>query len=128
MCTTEPSTDRGRVLLVEDHSDVAKATIHMLHALGCEVMLAGTVASALAAAAAERFCLVLIDYHLPDGTGVDLLASLWKHGPIRAILITAHTRNLVLHGDQARFVQYLAKPVELEELRSALDSAMRTAV
>ena len=117
-----------RVLLVEDHPDVATATIHMLHALGCVVTLAGTVRSALATAAAERFGLVLIDYQLPDGTGVDLLKALWKNGPVRAILITAYTKNLILHGDEAKFAQYLAKPVEFEELRSALHSATRSAI
>lgn len=118
-----------RVLLVEDHAAVARATIDMLDALRCRVTLAGTLRSAEATVeAGEAFDLVLIDYGLPDGTGVELLKWMWKRGPVRAILITAHTKNMILHGDEARFVQYLAKPVELDELRSAVESAMRVAI
>lgn len=117
---------RPRVLLVEDHPEVARATIEMLDIIGCPVTLTGTRHSAEAAVeTGEPFDLVLIDYSLPDGTGVDLLKRLRKRGPVRAILITAHTKNMILHGDEAGFVQYLAKPVEIEELRAAVESAMR---
>lgn len=64
-----------RVLLLEDSSNVSDAVIGFLELRGIEVILARTVAEARAAYDPGLFDVLLVDYELPDGTGLDFLAE-----------------------------------------------------
>ena len=59
-----------RVLCVEDHPDTCELISHVLKEF--EVISAKTKAEALEASRSEQFALILLDYHLPDGTGEEI--------------------------------------------------------
>jgi CheY-like chemotaxis protein len=61
-----------RILYVEDNEDMRRYVPHLLRAAGYEVALAGNLVDGLRMAKTENYDLYLFDYHLPDGTGVEL--------------------------------------------------------
>jgi PleD family two-component response regulator len=71
--SSKPGT---RVLLVEDHSDSAKAMARLLRTFGFQVEITYRLAEARAAARAGKFDLIICDIALPDGSGLDLMREL----------------------------------------------------
>ncbi|HKX32140.1 MAG TPA: response regulator [Blastocatellia bacterium] len=61
---------KKRILCVEDHQDLCEMIANLLG--DYEVIAAYSKADALIKALGEPIDLYLIDYHLPDGTGVEL--------------------------------------------------------
>ena len=59
-----------RILCVEDHTDTGELISAILK--DYEVVLAYSMADALIQATKQKFNLYLLDYHLPDGTGLEL--------------------------------------------------------
>jgi CheY-like chemotaxis protein len=61
---------KKRILCVEDHPDTCELISTILEKY--EVVSAYSMADALVQASKEKFSLYLFDYHLPDGTGLEL--------------------------------------------------------
>jgi CheY-like chemotaxis protein len=61
-----------RVLCVEDHPDIAGYVCGMLNMAGYRTVTAESLIEGLKLAKSEHFDLYLLDYNLPDGTGVEL--------------------------------------------------------
>ncbi len=90
--------------------------------------LAGDGAEGLASAKAIKPAVLLLDIHLPDFDGIELLER------IRAIPGLALTPAIAVSADAmplrieaamgAGFVDYLVKPVSLETLRHALEQQL----
>lgn len=99
---------RCRVLLVEDHVLVAQAIMWMLKDAGFSVELVGSVEAAMEHANGQH--VLLSDFHLPDGTGLDLLQQLGDRRPPRAVLMSAFSdRQLESQALQAGFDACLDK-------------------
>jgi len=116
-----PSRLAGRVLLVEDAEPVRVALAEVLRSFGLEVRTAATVAEA--AAAGDGVDLLLADHQLPDGTGLGLLERLRRTQPTLPALLLSGYGRAVLDRDGGTLpegVELIAKPVTVEELRSAL--------
>jgi CheY-like chemotaxis protein/light-regulated signal transduction histidine kinase (bacteriophytochrome) len=71
----------ARVLVVDDEPLVAGLLGEGLAEIGVRTLLAGSVAEALALADGQGVQAVVIDVHLPDGSGVDLLRRLLAGWP-----------------------------------------------
>ena len=91
----------GLILLVEDDADLAEAMSSAFVLRGWDVVHVQTVAAAVNAYRAEVDVL-LIDFDLPDGTGLDLLARV---GPAygRRILWSGLDRNREIDGTGLRY-------------------------
>jgi len=118
---------RNKVLIVDDEPTIRWVLAEALRGWSYETVEAGTGAATLAAVATERPDAVLLDINLPDTSGLDLLREIKRHLPQAAvIMITAETlyENAVsaLRGGADDFI---GKPIHLEELRFALDQALR---
>jgi len=110
-----------RVLLVEDHPDTLHATSELLSELACDVYPAGTFEEALAAAAVQRFDLVVSDLGLPDGSGLELMRRLRdRHGLVGIALTGYGTENDINEGREAGFVDHLVKPITFQTLARAV--------
>lgn len=66
----------SRVLVVDDDREGAEALCRYLRVEGHTAVLTGTVRDALSSARQQYPDAVLIDYHLPDGDGVQILEEL----------------------------------------------------
>lgn len=115
------------VLIVDDEEPIRNALKKFLTQQGYEVSLAGTAAEALAVAKRQRLTAVLLDMRLPDLSGMDLLPDLLEVDADLAILMLtavndATTASLCI---QRGATDYLTKPLDLDDLDSALRHALR---
>jgi DNA-binding response OmpR family regulator len=116
-----------RVLLVEDDNHVAAALRSALRRRGYDVVVAGTVADALAAPAAD---LVLLDLNLPDGDGTEVCRQLRRRDPQVAIIaVTARgaERDRVT-GLLGGADDYVVKPFSMAELQARIAAVLRRSV
>src|SRR5215216_1861678 len=116
-----------RVLLIEDEGALGDAVQHRLRSAQHAVDWVETLADARAALAAVPYGLVLLDLHLPDGHGLDLLRGLRANGDrLPVIILTARDQI----GDRIRGLDlgaddYLVKPFDLNELQARLHAVSR---
>lgn len=122
--TPQPSR---RVLLVEDHLDTSNLLSRLLRSWGHEVRVAQSVASALEAASAEPFDLLISDLGLPDGSGHDLMRQLAARGPMPAIAVSGYGASEdIRQSRDAGFAEHLTKPVSPAVLREAIRRVTET--
>jgi CheY-like chemotaxis protein len=123
--------DEGiRLLIVDDH-DMSRSLLHAIigrsqHARlrGARTSDAASLAAARAAVAAHPFDVVLLDVHLPDGSGLDLLTDLATSPHPRPVVI-ALTGGVLPHQRAAAIDAgcdaFLDKPFLAEDLMNLLD-------
>lgn len=121
----------GRVLLAEDDPINTVMTMDMLESLGYRATIVENGADALRALAQEEFDCLLMDIQMPEMDGITATRAiraapaLGEKSSIPIIALTAHA----LPGDRERFLaagmdDYLAKPVEYDDLAGVLARAM----
>ncbi|MBD8898707.1 LytTR family DNA-binding domain-containing protein [Rhodanobacter sp. DHG33] len=115
-----------RVLIVDDEP---LARLRLAALLGeCEgAELAGSVGdgeAALAALAALKPDLLLLDINMPGLDGMALAERLAGHGRPQVVFCTAY-ENHALRAFELDAVDYVLKPVRLERLREALQRARK---
>ena len=124
--TPVPEASRGVALLVEDQSDVRYAVERLLISMGYDVRAEPDVRGGKRALEEMADCtLLLTDYMLPDGTGMDLIED------VRAIFPTAHAVLMSgylqeLEAADESFDRLIAKPFtrsQLWELLSDLQAS-----
>lgn len=79
----------GSVLIIEDSALFNNALGNGLKALGHTVSSAFTLSDALAALESDRFDLVILDSHLPDGEGEELLERLSTKQKLKIVVYTS---------------------------------------
>ncbi|RPE77094.1 response regulator [Vulcaniibacterium tengchongense] len=110
-----------RLLLVEDDPTSRAFFAAALQGLPAEVDAADGVAAAAALARRHRYALWLIDAHLPDGSGAELLARLRAHDARTPALAhtAAHERDVHDALRAAGFADVLVKPLSADALQRA---------
>ena len=117
------TSQKARILIVEDEALFGRAVAKRLQQAGYECKHAETLAQGRDQARQLIPDLVLLDMRLPDGNGMDLLAELVVKG-IAVIVMTAHgDLNDAVSAMKQGAVDYLKKPVDLEELLLAIEKA-----
>ena len=118
----ETPRERRRVLLVDDHADTLGAARDLLTELNCDVVSAASLREALAAAEAGPLDLVISDFGLADGSGLDLMRTLRDSYGLAGIAVTGYgMAEDVRRGREAGFVEHLVKPITLQRLEGAID-------
>ncbi len=116
-----------RILLVDDHLDTARAMGKLLRQWGCDVQLADSVASALQAADAKPFDVLISDIGLPDGSGIDLMTQLGAKYPVKGIAVSGFGMDEDLRQSKsAGFREHLVKPIDLDKLKVTLRRVLST--
>ena len=118
-----------RLLLVEDTPSLSMLYRSVLTKSGHGVACAFNLAEARAQCEKVRPSLVLLDLQLPDGDGLDLLASLRREAPeTRTIVITANgSINRAVQAMRAGAFDFLVKPFDEARLLSAVGNALASA-
>lgn len=116
--------DRGFALLIEDQADVRYAVERLLRSMGFDVRAEPDVRSGKhAIEEMERCTLLLTDYMLPDGTGLDLVDDVRAVFPeAHAVLMSGYLQELEVADE--RFDRLIAKPftrTHLSELLASLE-------
>ncbi|MDQ8004289.1 MAG: sigma-54 dependent transcriptional regulator [Pedobacter sp.] len=115
------------VLIIEDDSTFAQIIEGFLIKNNFEVTTVSNVAKALKLIANEDFQLLLIDYRLPDGTGIDVLNHRRETGlSVPAIIMTSfndvRTAVKAIHLGAS---DYITKPINPDELLMVISNALK---
>jgi len=115
-----------KILFVEDDPAFSKVIALFLERRGYQLTACHRVAQAVAATAEQQFDLLLLDYRLPDGTGLDVLkAARLAQGPVPAVIMTSlNDVRTAVKAMRAGAFDYITKPVNHEELLMALRDAL----
>jgi two-component system response regulator PilR (NtrC family) len=113
------------VLVVDDEADLRELLSLTLGRLGLDVDAAESLAAARELLRRNHYALCLTDMRLPDGTGIELVQQVAAQGDTPIAVITAHgsAENAVAALKAGAF-DYLAKPVDLDQLRLLVRSAL----
>lgn len=115
-----------RILIIEDEKPIADILEYDLSREGFLVNCAYTGAQGMEAAEALRPQLVLLDWMLPDISGVDLLKYLTERYNIPVIMLTA--RGAVedkVYGISCGADDYITKPFDLREVNVRIRAVLR---
>ena len=127
----KPASGPFRILLAEDNLVNQRLAVRILEKMGHQVAVALTGQEALNALRAEKFDLVLMDVQMPEMDGFAATREIrrieqgrQKHLPV--IAMTAHA----MKGDretclEAGMDDYIAKPINREELRLVIERVMK---
>ena len=116
-----------RLLVVEDEHSLREDIARKLRLSGYEVDACADGEAALAALAAERYDLVLLDLNLPKVDGMQVLRSLRQHDLETCVLILSARSEIAdkVEGLDAGANDYLSKPFHLAELEARVRSLTR---
>ena len=116
------------VLVIDDEPDLR--TLYELTLLreGHAVVAAPDLAQAREWLAQQRFDVLISDMRLPDGLGLELLRELTEaQRSEKCIVITAYgSAENAVESLKAGAFDYLTKPVDLKQLRSAVSAALQS--
>ena len=107
-----------RVLVVDDDADVRTVVRSALGRAGVEVIEASTAAEALAHVSAHPPDLVVLDLHLPDGAGLEVLAAMRViDASLYVIILTGDGKEVDrVRGLMSGADDYMVKPFSPREL------------
>ena len=114
------------VLVAEDNHDVRSFVVMTLTSYGFRVIEAGSGWQALQVAENTPPDILLLDWQLPDITGLDVLRALRAGGCMSpAILMTGYgSEDLAIVALRLGARDYLTKPFSAEELTGAVETAL----
>ncbi|MBG7439986.1 response regulator [Pseudomonas aeruginosa] len=119
-----------RILLVEDHPQLAESVVQALKGAGWTVDLLQDGVAADLALASEEYALAILDGGLPRRDGFEVLARLRGRGktlPVLMLTARGEVKDRV-HGLNLGADDYLAKPFELSELEARVKALLRRSV
>ena len=112
---------RQRFLLVEDDDDAAQITQLLLESLGVETVIASSCAQCLQILNHDQqFDKVLLDMHLPDGSGIDLGEQVNERYPELRLVIVSGAEPDPTEIKDLNIDRVLLKPINLGLLETLI--------
>lgn len=118
-----------KTLLVEDKAYIRKALLNLLQLIDTDVQVIGECESVKDAVIVANACkpdLIFLDINLSDGNAFDFLEQT-ENLCFKTIFITAYEK-FALQALKVGAVDYLLKPVDVDELKEALQKVKRLAI
>lgn len=115
---------KTKILIVDDEPAVLNVVAKMVERLGFEAVSTLSGRDALSILEKQNIELLLLDVVLKDMTVVELANhSHTYHGRRKIIFMSGHFQHLELNFP--RSIPFLQKPFTMEELKDAIDRALR---
>ena len=114
-----------KILIIDDENRTRELIAKMIDSFGFDVVTipeGENVKSGIEAIEKHQPDIVFLDIQMPDGTGFDVLGSI-PNKKFEVIFITAH-EEFAIKAIKFSALDYLLKPVDLSELKSALEKAI----
>jgi len=114
-------------LIIDDEQDLLSLLSITLRRMGVESQKAGNVAEAKAQLDRKTFDLCLTDLRLPDGSGMEIVKYIqdnYSDTPVAVITAFGDPKTAVEALKLGAF-DYIAKPIEVEQLQAIIESSMR---
>ncbi len=117
----------ARILIIEDDVTFTHILEGFLKKHGHEVVVTHKVKDGIKTLQQEDFAIALIDYRLPDGTGMDVLESIHKDDTqLQVVIMTSfHDIRTAVRAMRMGAYDYITKPVNPDELLMVLQEALR---
>lgn len=115
------------ILIIEDHQVLAKNIMTYLKRRGYDAMIAPTGELGLSQLASFEPDVILLDYHLPEANGLQILTEIRKRRPgVKIVILTGHGNvEIAVQAMKAGADDYLSKPVALDELQIAIEKVLK---
>ncbi|MHB8681202.1 MAG: putative bifunctional diguanylate cyclase/phosphodiesterase [Acidimicrobiales bacterium] len=125
MSNDRPRADEGIVLVVDDDESVRQSLIDVLASAGIRGIGAARSDEALVLQMSYEPAVVVVDYRLPDGSGIDLARQLKDRDPeVPVLLLTGYASLDTAVAAVGQLDAYLIKPIAphtfLQTIRNAL--------
>jgi DNA-binding NtrC family response regulator len=117
-----------RVLIIEDENLIRWSLRQKFEQRSFTVSEAEDGKTGLKALDTEAYDLVMLDYRLPDITGLDVLRKLREHDPdVVVIMMTAYSSiESAVEAIKLGAYDYVTKPFQMDELMLTVDKALET--
>lgn len=114
-------------LIIDDEPDIRELLEITLMRMGVQCQSAGNVTEAIQCLMKSSFQVCLTDLKLPDGDGIEIVSWIQKNQPeLPVAVFTAHgNMDTAIHAMKAGAFDFISKPVELEQLRSLINTALK---
>jgi DNA-binding response OmpR family regulator len=116
-----------RILLVEDHDELAHQVRRRMKQSGFAVDRVGALREAVEALRSYSYAVVVLDRRLPDGDGVSIIPEIRRRQPGgRVLMLTAlDAVDERISGLDAGADDYLTKPFDLDEMMARIRASLR---
>ena len=123
-----PRNTNEQILVVDDDEAIRWTLREALQSWGFTAVEAGTVAEAVIHFKTDLPAAVLLDIDLPDGSGLDVLREIkHEHPEAIVIMITGNVQvGNTISALRGGAYDFIAKPINLEELRITIRNAIET--
>jgi two-component system, OmpR family, response regulator len=120
-------TDKTRVLVVDDDSEIRQLLGRYLEGQGFATALAGDRRECEAKIAQFTPDLVVLDVMLPDGSGLDICRDIKNRTPVLAVILLTALKEDVdrIIGLELGADDYLGKPFNPRELSARIKAVLR---
>lgn len=114
---------RLHILVVEDDDTLRDLLAEVLRGWGYQAVVVPSGARALELLETQLFEVAVVDIHLPEMDGVEILRHLKRHDPSIEVLMMTGDPTVATAVETLKLgaYDYLTKPLVLEELRHLLD-------
>ena len=120
-------TDRGRILVVDDDDMILESLVSILESEGYIISTARTGEEAIAKTEKEFFNAMLIDIHLPDMTGIEVLSRIKETTPkMKKLILTGFPEtHTAIDAVNEKADVYLVKPLDPEVLLDLIEQNLK---
>lgn len=116
----------ARILICDDDANMRESIVDNLEIEGYEVFQAATGEEAVTLAGQRFFDVILMDYNLTDGTGIEVIHRIReKNTDSQILMLTAHASlDTALKAIQESVYDFLTKPVDFNYLKHRIAKAI----
>ncbi len=120
------SAASGRILVIDDDQAICLVVSEALRRAGHNVKIGGTIAERANLLASFAPDILVTDVKLPDGDGLDDVATIIERWPdMRVIILSAqNTLNTAVRATEKGAFEYLPTPFDLNELTRAVNDGL----
>jgi DNA-binding NtrC family response regulator len=114
----------GKILVVDDHAELAENLAEILHGSGHEAVVAHSAEAALERVMAGDITAIITDFRLPGRSGADLIAELRERKiDVPALVMSAYTDDATIaSAEEAGALEVMAKPINIGRLMSMVQA------
>jgi len=115
-----------KILVVDDDNNLRETLADLLEIEGYRVYQAGNGKECIDLVSSEFFSVILMDYNLPDETGLDLIRKIRGFNQeSQIVMITAYASlNSIMEAMKESVYDFLIKPVDFDYLKRTINRAL----
>ena len=125
--TTKGTSNIMRILIIEDEVTLSKTLSDGLKEFGYQNDVAGNIKDGEYYLGIRNYDLVLLDWMLPDGNGIDMITKLKAKVPKTAVIVLSarDDRDSEIEALKAGADDYVRKPFDFEVLTTRIEAKLR---